>query len=177
MTQMGSELIQAVAIGGSTPATPRVPETLEQLYPRLLRFAAASAPAGVDATDIVQEALAKTLTRHPDFRGIRNIPAYLYRATANTARSSFRSRVGRDRSLGDVDQPGRSAARDDRDEINRALRSLAPRQRACIYLRFIEDRSVQEVSRFLGCSQGTVKSQTAKALGHLALELNKSPTA
>ena len=42
-----------------------------------------------------------------------------------------------------------------------------PKQRAVIVLRFYEDRTERETAHLLGCSLGTVKSQTNYALGRL----------
>jgi RNA polymerase sigma-70 factor (sigma-E family) len=55
----------------------------------------------------------------------------------------------------------------DRDTVLRWMSALPPRQRAVVTLRFLCDLPVEETGVIVGCSPGTVKSQTAKALAHL----------
>ena len=56
------------------------------------------------------------------------------------------------------------AATDLRDAFSRLLDTLSPRQRAVLVLRFHDDLTEVDAARTLGCSVGTIKSQTAKAL-------------
>ncbi|THI96076.1 SigE family RNA polymerase sigma factor [Nocardioides sp.] len=52
-----------------------------------------------------------------------------------------------------------------------ALAELPPRMRAAVVLRHVHDLSVEETADALGCSTGTVKSQTARALDKLRVAM------
>lgn len=60
-----------------------------------------------------------------------------------------------------------AAATADRDAVRRALARLSRQQRAVVVLRFVEDLSVERTAELLGCSIGTVKVQTGRALRSL----------
>jgi RNA polymerase sigma-70 factor (sigma-E family) len=55
--------------------------------------------------------------------------------------------------------------------VFRALAELPPRMRAAVILRHLHDASVAETADALGCSEGTVKSQTARGLAQLRATL------
>lgn len=54
-----------------------------------------------------------------------------------------------------------------REELRHALAALPTRQRAIVIMRFFDDLSVAEVAKALGCTTGTVKKQTHRALSKL----------
>ena len=120
------------------------------------------------AEDLVQTALAKTYAAWPSVRDVRAAPAYARTTLVNTASSWFRKRSWRNEVPTTV-LPAGSLEQDPtvRSAVLEALAHLPPRQRAVVVLRFYEDLSVAETAHALGCSDGTVKSQTSKALDTL----------
>jgi RNA polymerase sigma-70 factor (sigma-E family) len=60
---------------------------------------------------------------------------------------------------------------DDRAQLVRAVARLAPRQRACVVLRFYVDSSVADTAAALGCSEGNVKRLTSDGLAALRAAL------
>jgi len=61
----------------------------------------------------------------------------------------------------------RAAEVADRDLLLRGLAKLPVRQRAVLVLRYFEDLTEAQTAATLGCSVGTVKSQSARALARL----------
>jgi len=57
-----------------------------------------------------------------------------------------------------------------------ALAQLPPGMRAIIVLRFYEDLGEAEAARVLGCSVGTVKSQTSRGLARLRAYFADQPS-
>ncbi len=53
------------------------------------------------------------------------------------------------------------------ERLRGALAQVPPRQRAALVLRYYDDLTEAETAAVLGCSVGTVKSQTAKGLARL----------
>jgi RNA polymerase sigma factor (sigma-70 family) len=51
--------------------------------------------------------------------------------------------------------------------LDRALLALPPRKRAVLVLRYFEDLPEAQVAEILGCSVGTVRSQSHKAIARL----------
>jgi RNA polymerase sigma-70 factor (sigma-E family) len=69
---------------------------------------------------------------------------------------------------------GRFDGVDDRMLLLEALASLSPQRRACLVLRYYEQLSVRETAQTLGCSEGSVKSQTSRGLGDLRRALGEA---
>ena len=121
-----------------------------------------------EAEDLVQTALAKTYASWGRVRDVSAASGYARTALVNTASSWFRRKAWRnERPTDELPDVGHEADPTDRPALVDALAQLAPRQRAVVVLRYYEDLSVSETARALGCSEGTVKSQTHDGLTRL----------
>ncbi len=116
--------------------------------------------------DVVQAAITRLYVHWGRARAVEHIDAYartiLVRVYLSERRSAWATKVDLSRDL-----PDKAVAADDRDDaldMRSALAALPPRQRATLVLRFYCDLSVEQTATHLGCSAGTVKSQTAKGL-------------
>jgi RNA polymerase sigma factor (sigma-70 family) len=56
---------------------------------------------------------------------------------------------------------------DDDEGLRAALRSLPPRMRTAVVLRFYADLSEQQAAEAMGCSPSTVNTQIARGLARL----------
>ncbi|ONI87524.1 RNA polymerase subunit sigma-70 [Actinosynnema sp. ALI-1.44] len=67
-----------------------------------------------------------------------------------------------------------SRSSDDRLDMAAALAGLTPKRRAMVVLRFMEDLPISEVAKLMGVADGTVKSQTSRAVETLRAALGKT---
>ncbi|MFI5607446.1 SigE family RNA polymerase sigma factor [Amycolatopsis sp. NPDC051903] len=71
------------------------------------------------------------------------------------------------------DDPGLAERIATREDLLAALKEVPPKQRAVLVLRFFEGLDVTAAAGVLGCSEGNVKSQTARGLANLRQVLDR----
>lgn len=165
---MGAQVVGAVRQG----AGPAGFATLYAAHHRgLVRFAYLLTGDPGMAEDLVADVFAQVLRRWGS-ASIDDPRAYLRRAVVNRFNSKLRRRYLARRVQHTADGSDRGVVRSDeqlaeRDAMFRALDQLPEGQRTAVVLRYYEDLSVAEAAHVLGVSEGTVKSQTARALTRL----------
>jgi RNA polymerase sigma-70 factor (sigma-E family) len=136
------------------------------------------------AEDLVQTALARMYVSWPKVRRSGSTEAYARRILVNAYIDEVRRpRWRREQPVADVpDQPDAGPAGGwpdavDGEVVRAALAALPKRMRAAVVLRHWLDLSVEETAGLLNCSEGTVKSQTAKGIARLRGLLSSAPPA
>ena len=121
------------------------------------------------AEDLTQQGLTKVYVAwariQPDTR-----LAYARRAVVNECLSYLRRRRP-ENPTSSVPEVTQAASVEGDLDLATVLDLLPDRQRAIVALRFLDDLSVIEVAQLLGIAEGTVKSQTARALETLRRHL------
>lgn len=146
----------------------------QERYPRLVGRAVLLCGDRTAAEDLVQEALVSALKTRRNFESLNQAEQYVRRAIASRYVDSVRSQSAarrRERSaFDDATVPDPAGAVGAALDVASALRSLAPRERACVALRYLDGLSTRETADALGLSEGSVKrylSDGIKALNRL----------
>ena len=132
----------------------------------LLRFGHVLSGNPHAAADLVQDALERTLLAWPRIQKRDDPEGYVRRTMINRYISIWRRR-SRERLVAQVPDTASGPEPPADSGLMWALAQLPPRARAVVVLRFYQDLSERETAAILGCSVGTVKSQTARALARL----------
>lgn len=165
-------------------ATAAVDAFVESAWPRLYRTAYLLTGDPHEAEDAVQTALAVVVERWSTIRRTDDPIVYARRVLATTTfrrtrrRRDELQRLLRIRTSERHDAPvDRTGALTDavvhRDALVAALQALPARMRATVVLRYYADLPERETAEVLGCSVGTVKSQTSKGLERLRRDLDE----
>jgi len=121
------------------------------------------------ADDLVQETITKLYARWPRISGVDNVDAYVHTMLVRAFLDEKRRGWWRVRLFGSPPERPADAGGtpEDRTVLRAALAQVPPRQQAVLVLRFLCDLPVADVAQILGCSDGTVKSQTSHGLNAL----------
>lgn len=154
-------------------------QTVTQLVaergPALERYAFLLCGNAEDAADLVQDALVKTFGRLRNGFTVTSAEAYVRKAVLNTYLDGGRRRT-RWRRVAHLDvtaesQDSEAPTTEIRLDMLAQLDRLAPRERACVVLRYYEDLKVDDIASSLGVSSGAVKRYLSDALARLAISL------
>lgn len=119
------------------------------------------------AEDLLQTALLKAWRHWPTIARDGAVEAYVRRALITTYtdwwRRKWRAEVPSS-SLPDLVGSSEAEQIAERFDVLAALARLSRGQRAVVVLRYFDDLTEQQTAEALGCSIGTVKSQTSRAL-------------
>ena len=155
-----------------------VTELYSAHYRSLVRLAALLVRDLGTAEEVVQDSF---VAMHGGWRRLRDSDkalSYLRQSVVNRSRSVLRHRVVVDRNAPKPppDMPSAehgAIALFERSAVIAALRTLPPRQREALVLRFYGDMSEAQIADAMQISRGAVKSHTARAMQALRTVLER----
>ena len=180
-THVTETLVADVALGSipvDLDADRAVTELYGTHYRSLVRLAALLVRDIGTAEEVVQDSF---VAMHGGWRRLRDSDkalSYLRQSVVNRSRSVLRHRVVVDRNAPKPapDMPSAehgAIALFERSAVISALRTLPPRQREALVLRFYADMSEAQIADAMQISRGAVKSHTARAMQALRTVLER----
>jgi RNA polymerase sigma-70 factor (sigma-E family) len=137
----------------------------------LIRFARLLTDDDHRAEDLVQEVLAKAYVHWRKIAAVDRPDLYVRRMLVNAHHAWWRRRANQEAPVaavrdvaGERDTAAESA---ERDALWRLVRTLPPKQRTVIVLRYYEDLDDATIAELMHTSQGTVRTQAKRALDKL----------
>lgn len=184
-------LIAAAAAGDAAAIELLLQRHRERLRRMIARRIDDRLAARVDASDVVQEALADAARKLPDYLRVRPLPFYpwLHRLAAERLAAEYRRHLrSTNRSVAreEVDvfafpdssaqamarnlvasgtSPEQAMLRDEqRRRVHAALRELAPIDREILMLHYLDELSLRDIAAILGIGEGAAKMRHLRAL-------------
>jgi RNA polymerase sigma-70 factor (ECF subfamily) len=116
------------------------------------------------ADDAVSEAFARAIARGDE---VRDPLAYLFRIAFRVASADL-ARSGKEAEVHEVATSVADPSQNGLPDLLRALKELAPAQRAAVYLHYQADLPVREVAHLMGTSTAAVKVHLMRGRRRLA---------
>jgi RNA polymerase sigma factor (sigma-70 family) len=154
------------------PAPPDLEAFCVRVYPRLVGALRLYCGSQELASELTQDTLVRVCAHWEQVANMEHPEAWAHRVAMNLANSRFRRRAAARRAA-QRDTVDRSSAFFDhpievRVDLERALASLPPRQRAVVVLRYHLDLTADEVGEVLKISSGAVRMLAQRARQSLA---------
>ncbi|MGC4175412.1 sigma-70 family RNA polymerase sigma factor [Demequina sp.] len=152
---------------------PILDQVMRERAARLLAYAAMVTGDDAEAHDVLQEALVRSFSKRRAFAHVNAAEAYVRRAIPTVYLDGLRKRKSRERNHARAYERDAATTPDVEAQVDvqRALATLSPRERACVALRYFDDCTVQQVAHQLGIAEGTVKRYLSDATAKLAIQL------
>lgn len=157
-------------------------ELVRERGPALFGYAYVLTGNSADAEDLVQTALVRTFRTGRASKGIDSTHAYVKKAiTTAFIDNGRRANARPQRAPGDAGDPALTASAPHPDhadavatsvDFHVAILDLPPRERACVVLRYLEDKPVGAIAADLDLATGTVKRYLSDAVSALRASAN-----
>ena len=146
-------------------------------YGSLVRLAVLLVRDAATAEEVVQDSFIALHAAWSRLRDTEKALSYLRQSVVNRSRSVLRHRAVTDETAPKL-APDLPAGQDSRSLLERsaviaALRTLPPRQREALVLKYYAGLSEAQIASAMGISRGAVKSHTARGLSSLRAVLDK----
>jgi RNA polymerase sigma-70 factor (ECF subfamily) len=143
----------------------------ERVYAFIVRRVGDRATAQDLTSDVFHRALANLA--HFEWRGAPFV-AWLFRIAANAV-ADHAQRAARERALPDPDDPEEISPEEiqHRARLFRLVDDLPPDQRRVVTMRFAQQKSIREIARDLGRSEGAVKQLQFRGLETLRTRMSE----
>lgn len=168
-----ARLMQA-AISGDERA---YEQFLRQIAGLVRGFARRKVQSGIDPEDIVQETLLAIHMKRHTWRVDAPVMPWVYAIARHKLIDAFRRRGSRmEIAIGEIAEPSAEPGPDTltRREVDRALATLAPRQRSIVAAMSVEGLSTGETARRLGMSETAVRVALHRGLAAIAKRFGRS---
>ncbi|KAB2786947.1 RNA polymerase sigma factor [Brucella anthropi] len=174
---MGSGTPQSHEADVSHPASESFEGQLLALLPVMRRYSRSLAKSDAEGEDLLQDCVAKALSRRGQWRGL-NLRGWILTMMTNLYRNGYKSRARtRHETLDAAENVSVAATETDPfqlQQLEEAINSLPEDNRAVLMLVVVEGYSYGEAAEMLGIPVGTVMSRLSRARHRLAEHMSGS---
>ncbi|OGS33830.1 MAG: hypothetical protein A2293_10080 [Elusimicrobia bacterium RIFOXYB2_FULL_49_7] len=146
----------------------------------------------VDAEDLSQNVFVKVLIKLPDFKFKSSFSTWIYRITVNNWYDTLRKRnklkyrtldftagnAAEEHTVNEIidSAPGieaKSESKEMNQMLTKAIDSLVPEQKIAIILKYMQDKSLEEICEICDCSIGTLSSRLTRGVKEVKKHIEK----